>query len=158
MCIDNLWYNIVNMKNQKTFVSIVTIFIIAVVVIMGGYFVIKQSKEINIIFPNGGEILEVGKTYEILWDSKNIPSSEKVSIFYNYSKKSGTIAAGIPNSGRYSWKVSEVEVLGEDDKPSPTGPFYLSISYYKTSGGGWEPSVEAIVDRSDGPFTIITVP
>lgn len=113
-------------------------------------------KEITVIFPNGGETLEIGKTYKIVWESKNIPPSGKVNIFYSYGKNSGTIAVGIPNSGSYSWKVSEVKVLGEEDKPSPTGPFYISISHEETRGEGWEPFVELTVDWSDGPFTIVT--
>lgn len=115
----------------------------------------NSTKQIRVVFPNGGETLEVGKTYNILWESKNIPSSEKVSISYSYGRKSGTIAAGITNSGNYSWKVSEIKVLGEEDKPNPTGPFYIRISHDKITGGGWEPAVETTSDQSDNSFTIV---
>ena len=145
------------MSKKSVLVSI----IVLIIVIIAGYLYkekISSVISIAVLSPNGGETFEVGKTYNILWESKNIPSSEKVSISFSYRGKSGTIAAGIPNSGSYSWKVSEVIILGEDDKPSPTGPFYIDIIYAKTSGGGWEPIVEVTADQSDGPFTIIATP
>jgi hypothetical protein len=69
--------------------------------------VFEASKELTIISPNGGEVWEIGKTYDIKWSSNEV---DKVYIEYIYQSpgrgESGPIVSGIPaSSGKYSWTI-----------------------------------------------------
>jgi len=106
------------------------------------YFIIAQAipSYLNIIFPNGGEVLQVGKTYTIKWDSLGM-ETYKVSIIL---KKSDIIhliiAENIPNNSFYNWKVSQ-GLFGSDYK--------MLINIYDNNGNlmAW--------DSSNYNFTII---
>lgn len=66
--------------------------------------------EINVLWPNGGEVLYVGRTYNLMWEAfnQNGPDSA-LSIDIYYSRDSGTTWATIlqdtENDGVYKWRV-----------------------------------------------------
>lgn len=62
------------------------------------------SSPLKVIFPNGGEVLTIGKTYTITWDSTN---THPVNI--NYFCEDGNIAniaRAASNNGSFNWMVS----------------------------------------------------
>lgn len=62
--------------------------------------------------PNGGEVLEPGDRVWITWDSTG-HAMEFVNITYSTDDgvTSTTIAAGIPNTGSYAWRVPDVYAM-----------------------------------------------
>jgi len=92
---------------------------------------------ISVIQPNGGEELEVGKDYEIKWDSENLVGN----IFIMFSLDDFTtdvhpIAVNEPNDGSFLW---------EDIPDMPSETVKVRVSSMKNS---------SINDRSDDYFTI----
>ncbi|MFA5432350.1 MAG: GPI anchored serine-threonine rich family protein [Candidatus Paceibacterota bacterium] len=109
-------------KYQKGFAPIIVVLIILVLAGVGGtgyYLMNKKSKSLNnqnqqfsiipsftVISPKQGESLEIGKTYEITWNSQNV---ETVSFFLQIQGETD-IALIIGNDiraslGKYSWTI-----------------------------------------------------
>jgi hypothetical protein len=65
---------------------------------------------VTVVWPNGGDILWVGRTYDLLWTATN-PNGDNsaLSIDIWYSKDSGAtwanIATSTENDGVFSWRV-----------------------------------------------------
>ena len=97
-----------------------------------------KEPEFNLIFPNGGELLQKGNSYEITWSSE-FDDSIKIELFYNEDKVE-TIISSSENIGKYNWDVPNNLLDGT----------YFRIKI--TSLGS-----ENISDLSDGRF-IITQP
>ena len=70
-------------------------------------FTIKSSKEITVLDPNGGEIIEGGSQYEILWSSNDV---EYVKIEYSINNGASwnTIIDSTTSSGIYLWTVPTI--------------------------------------------------
>jgi len=107
----------------------------------------KVQPKITVVSPNGGEEWEIGKTYEIRWESQGV---DYVNI---YLEDWGNVGAGGPfswqiasrvnaNLGKYSWKVGQ----------------YLYTSPEITPGDTYKIFIESIdgstKDRSDNYFRI----
>ncbi|MEM5810065.1 MAG: peptidoglycan-binding domain-containing protein [Candidatus Aenigmatarchaeota archaeon] len=116
---------------------------------------------VKVIYPNGGEVWEVGKEYEIRWDATKFPKHVTVQIgLYDirYSTEAGpypevTIANGILNTGRYRWKVATTGfVFGGSINPDPPNAAYHKIKVYVDGGG------DGKFDESDAPFSIVVPP
>jgi hypothetical protein len=78
---------------------------------------------IKVQYPNGGEILEPGKSCTIRWTSWNVAGNVKLfaeqhSILGSSLKKGRSICENAPNNGRFVWKV-------------PTGAGKWPAGYYK---------------------------
>jgi predicted outer membrane repeat protein len=94
---------------------------------------------IQILQPNGGEILTPGTTYRISWNSS--PDIDKVSLGYKSCDSClNWIATNIPNAGFYDWNVS----VGNTTNTQ----FKIDITGYHTGVG-------SVVDRSDDYFTVL---
>ena len=65
-----------------------------------------QTSAITVTSPNGGEIFEIGTSYDITWID-NIAEDVKIELF-----KAGvfnqTIIASTPSDGTYNWTVPSV--------------------------------------------------
>jgi hypothetical protein len=72
-----------------------------------GPFTIQSSKVINVIRPNGGEILEGGNSYEINWSSNDV---EDVKIEYSINNGASwdLIINSTPSTGAYLWNVPAI--------------------------------------------------
>jgi len=99
---------------------------------------------VHVDAPNGGEELEVGEDYNILWTtSRVVPDSISVLLSIdggsNYNR---TIAAGLPGAaGSFTWNV--------EDLPVTTARIKV-IAWYEGKVGGY--------DTSDGDFRIFGKP
>jgi hypothetical protein len=103
------------------------------------------GKYINIISPNGGEVLEIGKTYEIKWETGGFSQSAPVQIrIYNvnYSSEAGDcseyVISNTINTGKYYWTP---KLWGK----CPEGNGYKIKIYIEGSG-----------DESDNTFSIVS--
>ena len=90
---------------------------------------------INVLYPNGGEVWEKGKTYTIQWESQNIQEHVKIML---ESEINGliTISDSVPNEGGYQYRVPDTFGYGQ----------------YKIHVVTLD---ESIKDVSDAPFIIV---
>jgi hypothetical protein len=97
---------------------------------------------VKVTAPNGGEILQVGQTYKITWDSS--ANIDKVSIGYSSCDSClDWIAYNYPNTGSYDWTVN----VGNTTNTQ----FKIDITAYYTGVGSTN-------DRSDNYFTVLSQP
>jgi len=95
--------------------------------------------QINVISPNGGEILEPEKTYEIRWQASSEINNVNI-VLYRDRNIVGVIARNVPaNDSKISW--SPGFELPEGDK------YRVGVYQYPRSGG-------SPVDFSDNKFSI----
>jgi peptidoglycan hydrolase-like protein with peptidoglycan-binding domain len=98
-----------------------------------------NTQSIKVTSPNGGEKIKTGRTTVITWESQNLGKSSRVNI--DLLKKDRLtvvkrLAAGIPNSGKFNWKMTGLPE-GTDDY----------VVYVSTVGPG-------ALDSSDTYFTV----
>jgi hypothetical protein len=94
---------------------------------------------IQVVQPNGGEVLTVGSTYRITWNSS--PDIDKVTIGYKACDSClDWIATNIPNLGYYDWTVFVGNTINTQ--------FKIDITGYDTGVG-------SVIDRSDNYFTVL---
>jgi hypothetical protein len=128
------------MKN----LSILKIVILVIIVVL--IFVLFLSrilgrKELQLIYPNGREILRAGSTYQIKWRSKNIDKIDIVLVKEEEPKKAKIIAKDVPaKEKKYDWQIFVWEETGQ----------HYRISIYETP---WQEKNK--IDYSDGYFTIL---
>ncbi|MFN8461855.1 MAG: choice-of-anchor Q domain-containing protein [Anaerolineales bacterium] len=97
------------------------------------------SMFIQVLQPNGGEVLNVGSTYRITWNSSS--NIDKVSIGYKSCDSClDWIAFSTPNVGYYDWNVSVGNTINTQ--------FKISITGYDTGVG-------SVTDLSDANFTVL---
>jgi hypothetical protein len=106
--------------------------------------------DISVIHPNGGEILEVGDTYEITWGAWDYNGVDSVSIYYSAKGGSSydTVATGEPNDGSFEWTVP----------PSVTRRALVRIVAYDGFLNGSEDvsdSLFTITDRTDPAVAVL---
>jgi len=116
------------------------------------------EKSITVISPNGGERWEIGKTYDIVWQAKNI---EKVDIFLlgcsNSECAFPSSHAIVPHytidakTGIYSWYISSD--LGWYISKYPFFKVRIGEAYPGPVDGG----ITEIKDESDNYFSIVKV-
>lgn len=96
---------------------------------------------VKVLYPNGGEVWEAGKTYEIRWTSQNI--GDYVNITFLSADKSGKdiIITRVRNTGLYFYTVPE-SLTGEDSR-------IIRVSSKSTKDETW------VQDESDAPFIIM---
>lgn len=152
-------------SSRKEFIVALLIVIIAVLIIGGGIYIytnkqVTSQSDINsvinsqkvssdnpavtvkVLFPNGGEKYEDGKTYNIKWLS-NTTKNVDIGLIegsMNSGQDADYIALDIPNSGNYKWTISS---------KINSGQYRI---YIRPVGG------DSIGDASDSTFTIITAP
>lgn len=101
---------------------------------------IPTSRWVILTSPNGGEVMTVGETYRITWDSS--PNIDKVTLGYKSCPSClAWIANNIPNTNYYDWTV----FVGNTTNTQ----FTLEIIAYETGFG-------STVDYSDASFTVLT--
>jgi len=97
---------------------------------------------VQVVQPNGGEVLQVGTTYRIMWNSTS--DIDKVSIGYKPCDSClSWIATNIPNTGYYDWNVFVGNTINTQFK------IYII---------GYDTGVGSISDVSDNNFTVVAPP
>lgn len=111
-----------------------------------------SDSPITVISPNGGEVFEKGKKYNISWTTKVSSNVSEVQIglvdtrvIADTDVREMTIAQKIPNTGSYSWTVPNS--FGNLSYGKVDGKNYQIIVYPYNAGQG---------DSSDANFTITT--
>ncbi len=101
---------------------------------------VTSTPSITVLSPNGGETWTLGTTRTITWSSNNIPSNHLIT----------NIELVNSSGGRYS----VLDTTPNDGAESAFLPFFIPQGTYRleimTALNG-----QAIVDKSDGPITII---
>ncbi|MBI1984928.1 MAG: IPT/TIG domain-containing protein [Candidatus Wildermuthbacteria bacterium] len=114
----------------------------------------KKAPPFTLLSPNGGEVWEIGETYEIRWEGARYAPTEKVYIFledkrYSYSELGAgglQIAANLPNTGSFFFTVPPSFGYLSRGKLSGEKVYNLSISLIVGE--------ELLIDTSDDFFTI----
>jgi len=97
------------------------------------------SMFVQIVQPNGGEVLNVGSVYRITWNSS--PNIDMVTIGYKACDSClDWIANNIPNAGYYDWDV----FVGN-----------TTNTQFKIYIIGYDTGVGSISDTSDNNFTVL---
>jgi predicted outer membrane repeat protein len=97
------------------------------------------SMFVQVIQPNGGEVLNVGSVYRITWNSTS--DIDKVTIGYKSCDSClDWIANNIPNAGYYDWNVFVGNTINTQFK------IYII---------GYDTGVGSISDTSDNNFTVL---
>jgi predicted nucleic acid-binding Zn-ribbon protein len=110
----------------------------------------RSSPSVTLISPNGGETIEEGKTYNVQWETQNIPQTDKISIHIKRvpppalqsegQEFDPIVSINLENTGSYDWNVSDMY---------PEGNYVLEINSYASI-----PIEEVISDESDNTFRI----
>jgi hypothetical protein len=125
------------------FLPVLTISLVLVILISTFiYYQTSVKKELELIFPNGGEVLRAGNTYTITWKARKI---DKVDILLvkeeNGAKKSKVIIKDFPaKEKKYKWQIFAFEETGDRYK----------ISIFESP---WKEGNK--IDYSDNYFSII---
>jgi len=125
------------------FLPVLTISLVLVILISTFiYYQTSVKKELELIFPNGGEVLRAGNTYTITWKARKI---DKVDILLvkeeNGTKKSKVIVKDFPaKEKKYKWQIFAFEETGDRYK----------ISIFESP---WKEGNK--IDYSDNYFSII---
>jgi hypothetical protein len=111
----------------------------------------SSEESITLISPNGGEILKEGSTYTIKWETKNIPTGNKISISIRRVAPPALPTEGqefdpivfvnLENTGSKDWTVSDMY---------PEGNYILEINSYASI-----PITNPISDESNAVFSIV---
>jgi len=102
---------------------------------------LKES-EFRLIFPNGGELLEKGNVYEIVW-SNNLSENVRIELFYN-EEKVETITNSTKNNGKFLWEVTnniedgtyykiQIEILGTESSSDKSDSRFIVTESIETS-------------------------
>ena len=113
----------------------------------------------KILSPNGGEVWQVGKTYQIKWSASSYPTSAKISLGLRDSRYSlnlpsgeGVIVDTTKNTGSYSFTVPSS--LGSLSGGTLGGNNVYRVVLYVGRGSATDTSKFGM---SDAPFSITKV-
>ena len=88
---------------EKGLFFVLIIGVLVVFALVFWLFFAYGAKKIKILSPKGGEEWEIGKTYEIAWQSRGV---EKIGIVLFHGEEPKWIAKDIPASQeKYEWKI-----------------------------------------------------
>jgi len=122
---------------EKGLIWVTAVAFLAVFVFILYLFFFYGAKSINVLAPNGGEELEIGKTYKISWTAKGV---DRVGIALYSGKETNWIAKNIPaGQGSYDWEIYPGQGYG--------GNFWLVVFEYP-----W--GKDNAIDYANSPFAI----
>ena len=130
---------------------------IAVVIIVAGgiygflkYRQLQSLPEVVVAFPTAGDVWTVGSTHTVVWNTKNIPSEDKISITITRipppplqtegQEFNPILFVNLKNTGSVEWTIAD---------QYPAGTYVLGINSYPSV-----PVVESVSGQS-APFHII---
>jgi hypothetical protein len=106
---------------KLTPLQIVLIFFVLLIVLISLfiYYHFFISKELELTWPRGGEVLRAGHTYNITWKARKIDKIDIVLIKDEEPKKTKVIVQGFPaKEKKYSWEIFPFEEPSERYKIS----------------------------------------
>jgi hypothetical protein len=115
------------------------------------YFTITSSTQslITVLSPNGGEILEIGKNYEIKFKASNFPDDAFIDLYlcHRYSDGGAYCVADIvknypPTQNPYLWTIPSII--------NPANDYQIEAQLYSPKLGGF-----LTLDFSDASFSIV---
>ncbi|MDE5092987.1 MAG: FG-GAP-like repeat-containing protein, partial [Trichodesmium sp. St11_bin5] len=115
-------------------------------------FTIKPEDFITVSSPDGGNTLELGKTYTINW-SDNIDENVKLEL-YKAGSFFGTISSSTASNGSYSWAVPTFITTGSDYQVKITSISDSSLSDFSNSNFTIKPEDFITVSSPDGGNTL----
>ena len=92
----------------------------------------RKDKLTDVVFPNGGEILGIGKSYHIKWNSTGNTGKVNISLMENYNnmpRESKVLFSNIENSGSVLWTIDSTIEVGSNYKIRITNPDSLFYNY-----------------------------
>lgn len=114
---------------------------------------IMPIHEFTVVSPNGGEIWEIGKTYQIKWDGSDFPSNAPVEIKLQDSREDhnnpygGQTIANTVNTGTYDFLVPNSLGPLSDGQLGGTEVYTVSVQVHLDN--------LTVADDSDAPFDIV---
>jgi len=74
----------------------------------------QVSSSIKVIYPNGGEVWEEGKTYTIRWTSENVRGNVQIQLLWSMTGPGGLHTINnVANTGSYKFTVPKLSDLAE---------------------------------------------
>jgi len=102
---------------------------------------LTTEKKLELVYPNGGEVLKANETFKIAWKSRNISKVGIILIKGTQGKDAKWIVKDVSaRSKKYDWKIFVWEQPGQDYK--------VAIFEYPWKEGN-------LIDYSDDFFTIL---
>ena len=108
--------------------------LVAIIIVLVGVFYFSKNngaQSIQITSPQSGDVFQFGSTHIIKWTSKNIPSTNKITITIRRipppalqtegQEFDPILFVGLPNTGSVEWKVGD---------SFPEGNYILGITSY----------------------------
>lgn len=145
-----------NMLSSKTISTRLLFILVVIVIIAGGaYGVVKYrqfnlSPEVVVVSPTSGDVWTVGSAHAITWNTKNIPSENKISITITRISPPPLQTEGqefdpilfvnLKNTGSVGWTIAD---------QYPAGTYVLGVNSYPSV-----PIIESVSGQS-APFHII---
>jgi len=135
-----------NFKKHYLIILSVAIIIFLIAPTTKNLVAFESIKKIEITSPNGGNLLQTGKTYTITWNSTGVERVYLAAISDTVPPKGYMLAFNAPNTGEYSWNV------GRAIWPSilPLGNYKIKVIDFALVSGGESDAY----DESDYFFTI----
>ncbi|MBN1541265.1 hypothetical protein JW992_03895, partial [candidate division KSB1 bacterium] len=93
------------------------------------------SESITVVYPNGGETLQIGSTIDIQWQSENFSGTVDVAVSLDNGATWSTIATAQPAIGSVAWSVPDIST---------------QLGWVKV----FDTADEDPIDLSDAPFAI----
>ncbi len=126
-----------NISPEKTLIYVLFGVALIVFVFVGYLFISYGSKSIQLIFPQGGEELKIGETYQIKWKAKKI---NRIGIVLFSKDGAKWLAKNIKaKEGKYDWIIYPGQELG--------GGYALAVLEYPWKKGNK-------ISYSEGTFAI----
>jgi hypothetical protein len=98
----------------------------------------QTGKSINLISPNGNDVLEIGTLQSIKWNSYGVSGAIKIELSRDGGNSYEQIATNLPNVNYYNWSVAGAPTFQAMIKVSAVDdPSVYDVSnYYFTIGSG----------------------
>jgi hypothetical protein len=114
-----------------------------------------QRPTLTLLTPNGGEVWERGKTYQITWNQSSVATSTALALYTRSASGDtylGAIAYYVSNvigKNSYSWTVP-LPGSGPQTNPPDGSNIIISVAQFDSSGK------RIVEDKRNSAFTIVT--
>ncbi len=97
---------------EKTLIYIIIFAVIITFVFIFYLFFNQFTKKVEIVYPRGGQELEIGKTHQIIWEASGV---DRVGIVLYKGGEPKWIAKNVPaGAEKHDWKIYPGQEYGDD--------------------------------------------